>query len=246
MKSRYLHLIIALLLGCAYLPASASFDKANSLYEQEDFEGAYKIYDSIVKTGFTSAELHYNLASAAYRLDKKGEAVLHYEKALKLNPAFTDAAFNLKIVRSQLAFKQPDDYLDKSFASAVLMRSPDYWAYAGIFMLVLMSLFYVLFLYSSSTQLKRLTLNTLLVCGALAVVTFALALWQNNSNKTTRGVILEASASVLSEPSPNAKTLFILEEGATVLITDTQNDFLEVSFDHEKKGWIANLSLERI
>jgi tetratricopeptide (TPR) repeat protein len=222
------------------------FEKANNAYQNENFEEAYMLYDSLFKKGLSSTELHYNTANALFRLDRLGAAILHYEKALKLDPAFEDASFNLKVARSRLSFKQPTEILNRSFAATLLTRTPDYWAWAAVFMFVIMAVFYVLFLLSTNLRMRKLNLNTGIAALGFGIVCMAFAFWQNKETASSLAVVTEREVEVYSEPNENAKTLFLLEKGATVKITETRDSFLEIQFDTEKKGWVKTEEIQPV
>lgn len=214
------------------------FELANKAYQNENFEEAHLLYDSLLISGLSSVELHYNTANALFRLNRLGEAILHYEKTLKLNPAFEDASFNLKVARSRLGFKQPTEILSRSFASTFLTRTPDYWAWAAVFMFAIMVVLYFLFLISSNLRMRRLNLNTSITAFCFGIICIAFAFWQNKETTSSLAVVTLQEIEVYSEPNENSKTLFLLEEGATVKITETRESFIEIQFDTEKKGWV--------
>lgn len=240
----YTYLVI-----CLFLPISANsqslFDQANQAYVDEAYEKACSLYDSILSQGLSSAEVHYNLANVAFRLDKYGKAILHYEKAIKLNPAMDDAQFNLKIVRSKLPFKQ-SDIIDKGFASTVLARTSDYWAWVTVLLFFFAALFFALYLFSKTIRLRKLILSTILISMTLGAFCLLIAFWQHTNTHITRGVITNPVINVLLEPRDNAKTSFVLEEGATVKINETRNGYVEIQFDREKKGWIKESDVEKV
>lgn len=62
------------------------FSKATENYNSGKFQEAVENYMSILKSGFESSALYYNLANAHYKLNHVPESIYYYEKALKLNP----------------------------------------------------------------------------------------------------------------------------------------------------------------
>jgi tetratricopeptide (TPR) repeat protein len=239
-------LIILFSVFLAEVKANELFEKANIAYQNEKFEEAHFLYDSLLKSGLSSAELHYNIANTLFKIDRLGEAILHYEKTLKLNPAFEDASFNLKVVRSRLNFKQPTEILNRSFASTLLARTPDYWAWAAVFMFVIMAVLYVLFLLSTNLKMRKLNLNTSVIALCLGIICMGFAFWQNKETDSSLAVVTNTEIEVYSEPNENAKTLFLLEEGATVKITENHESFIEIQFDAEKKGWVKTDEIQPV
>ena len=74
------------------------FEQASLSYEQIDFEQALNYFKEIQDIGLYSSDLYYNIGNCYYKLQQNAEAVLYYEKALKLNPSDEDAFFNLKLL----------------------------------------------------------------------------------------------------------------------------------------------------
>ena len=59
-----------------------------------------QMYEKIKQLGYESEELYYNLGNAYFKSKQLGNAILHYEKALRLAPNNKDIQFNLKLVNS--------------------------------------------------------------------------------------------------------------------------------------------------
>ena len=57
------------------------FDSSNDLYTNGNYQMAVEGYQSILNSGFESAELYYNLGNAFYKLNNIPESNFFYEKA---------------------------------------------------------------------------------------------------------------------------------------------------------------------
>ena len=77
----------------------ANFNKANKLFQSNEFQKAITEYENLSQENLKSAELFYNLGNAYYRNEQIGLAILNYNKALKLDDGFEDARFNLAIAK---------------------------------------------------------------------------------------------------------------------------------------------------
>lgn len=102
----FLILLAPALAGAADSPSAMGpndlFAQANQLLEKGDTEKSQEIYQSLVRQGFESSELYYNLGNLAYRRGERGKAVLWYERALRLSPRDSDARFNLSLAQSHI------------------------------------------------------------------------------------------------------------------------------------------------
>ncbi|HPX60574.1 MAG TPA: tetratricopeptide repeat protein [Deltaproteobacteria bacterium] len=72
-----------------------TIEQAAALFEQGDYAGAERSFLRLLAVSPLDAGLHSNLGTVLDRLERYGEAVLHYEKALALRPGFVEARYNL-------------------------------------------------------------------------------------------------------------------------------------------------------
>lgn len=63
----------------------AAFRTANLRYQNEDYQGAVAIYDSLVTSGHASFSVYYNMGNAYLHLRQIDQAILNYEKAKLLS-----------------------------------------------------------------------------------------------------------------------------------------------------------------
>ena len=105
------------------------------MYQQKEYEQAATKLLSLVDDGYTNASVHYNLGNAFYRQNEIGKAILHFEKALKINPDHADAAHNLKIANKRVADKfnaVPTPPLRQIFIDVSNVLNTDAWAIIGV------------------------------------------------------------------------------------------------------------------
>ena len=58
------------------------------------------VYENILKEGFSSGELYYNLANSYFKNEQLGKAILNYERAKWFLPRDNDLEFNYQHARS--------------------------------------------------------------------------------------------------------------------------------------------------
>ena len=95
-------LTLAPAVHAATTSAQATFDEGNRLYEKGQFDDALQRYSSLASQGFGGVPLYYNLGNVHFRRGERGQAVLWYERALRLAPRDTDIRFNLALARSHI------------------------------------------------------------------------------------------------------------------------------------------------
>ena len=146
MKKR-LTLILAVLSAAAFTAAAGDVDslwtRAVEDYTDGRYEAALEGFTSIEEQGFVSADLFYNIGNCYYRLDHYlGKAILYYERALKYDPSYEDAAVNLGIAR-QYTLDRIDsvpEFILLTWIKALRDAVPsDGWAWTAAALLLLTS-----------------------------------------------------------------------------------------------------------
>jgi hypothetical protein len=84
----------------------------DSAYAQKMYDSAAYYYKQAISPINPDPVVLYKLGNAHFRLNRTGEAVLAYERALKRRPGFADAAENLAIIQRRI---QPDAGKDDVF-----------------------------------------------------------------------------------------------------------------------------------
>ncbi len=236
-------LILILLFKVAYegLGKTISLAEPNLLYSEGKYEEAYSMYAEIAKQGIVSDVLYYNLANAAYKTGRYAEAVLNYKKALRINPKHSDARFNLKITQQMLIDKKTDYTevgVSKILHTIRYSLTMDGWAWLQILWLFLGLFSFVAVYLVSQIQLKKMLFLLSFLFLIPAVISFGFAQWQYAELHVPEAVIMDSSVNVHSEPAENATVLFILHGGSSVNILQTKDQWIKISFDDEKIGWI--------
>ena len=78
------------------------FSSANAAYKAAQYDKAIEAYSQVRAQGLENAELYYNLGNAHYKLGHTSQAILNYERALKLQPTDEDAQHNLRLVTTKI------------------------------------------------------------------------------------------------------------------------------------------------
>lgn len=104
---------------------------------KEDFEAALRECDEAVSFDDSIADAHNLRGAVLERLGRAAEAVSAYEKALSIEPGFSEAAENLAGLKS--AFKTQDNlvtvavfsYLSETYAPVMKLRSEGIWSFTA-------------------------------------------------------------------------------------------------------------------
>ena len=85
--------------GFAQTPTNL-FEKGNKQYADENYQEAINSYEEVIKQGYQSPALYFNLANAEYKLNRIAPSVYYYEKALQLDPHNEDVQNNLSFAKN--------------------------------------------------------------------------------------------------------------------------------------------------
>ncbi|MDG1849653.1 MAG: tetratricopeptide repeat protein [Flavobacteriales bacterium] len=246
-----MRLLIAVLLFSSTIFAKDSqslFDQAALHYEQQDYQMALSTFSQIEDIGLFSSDLYYNIANCHYKLQHKAEAVLYYEKALKLNPSDEDALFNLKLVQLQLVDKLaevPMVFYQKWAEGIKNKMSIDQWAKLGVVFLFIFCVLFILFLFTKTYRLKKRAFT--ISMGSLLISFLSLSLaYYSYSTVTTEAVLMQANAYVKSAPSTQSEDLFILHEGTKVQVLEGFNNWTKIKLSDGMIGWLESDVMEEI
>src|SRR5215217_4594832 len=77
--------------------APALYQSAGQLYKQKQFAEAAEKYEKILKQGYKSPEVYYNLGNCYFKLDSIGKCILNFERAHQLAPDDEDITHNLQL-----------------------------------------------------------------------------------------------------------------------------------------------------
>ena len=215
--------------------ATGLYAEGNALYRQADFEAARQRYLEATETGVRDARLFYNLGNACFKSERLGEAVLWYERALRLAPRDEDVLANLRFLRRIKRDQDPAGQGD------------------GIYGLYLWPTLSELF---GATSLGLLGL-LLVACWRLwrrpgvpaQVVLMVLGLWVFGTGvitgtrlqrelTLTEAVVLVEEGTARSGPETSQTSVFVVHEGTKVIVERQEDGWLLVRLANGLGGWL--------
>lgn len=246
-------LLVAMIAGDAGLAGArsataveqATFARGNAAYEAGDWAGAVAAYRELVAAGLQGPALHYNLANALLKAGELGPAILHYRRALRLDPGDADARSNLEYARRRTQDARPHDLPDP-FPWLTAIRPGA--AQAARFWLIGLNLAALLFALARFLPdppgfLRQLFPPVLGMAIFFALVFF----WELRSEAGRReGVVLAEAAPVRAGPGDSHTVAFQVHEGTEVRLLRTTGGWTEVAVTDELKGWVAPGVVEAI
>ena len=220
-------------------------------YTDGNFAEASKAWTSIEESGQKSAKLYYNLGNAWFKQGDYSKAILNYERALRLDPSYSDARYNLEFTGNfvQDKIEPVPEFILKSVARKVCyVISSNAWAVIFLVLFAAALMMVLLFLLGASTGKRRVGFYCGIVLLLLSVGALSLSVWQkSDSVKTDTAIVMSPVSSVKSSPSSgSSKDLFVIHEGTKVTILDEVGSWKNIALADGRQGWVDSGDIEII
>jgi tetratricopeptide (TPR) repeat protein len=247
-------LLLAMLMGFSAAGISSPYNEvvrqANLEYSSGYYDHALELYLSVVENRYTSADLYYNIGNTFFKLNRIPEAILYYERALRIAPQDENIRFNLELARTRTIDKietVPELFYKRWFRSFVNLYSADGWGYLGIVTMFLTMILAVVFLLSTKRIIRVFSFYLAIAFLAVSLTTMVLAATQHYwRTGKPEAIVFEPSVTVKSSPSEGSIDLFVIHEGTKVKITNQVNEWYEVRLTSGSMGWLRAEVVEEI
>jgi len=227
-----------------------NFNSANLLYEEGDYKQATELYNRLLDKGYISDDLHYNLANSYFKTKDIAPAILHYERALKINPTNEDATNNLALANEKTVDKieqVPELFFYRWFDSIVNIFTIDTWAKFAVGLFFIGLICFTLYLLTQTLQLKKLAFHSFSIVIILGLISWFMAFQQERSLKTQQyAIIMNPTVNINSSPSEGNSQLFVLHEGSKVKIKEEIDGWFRVALPNGNEGWVEKIELEAV
>ena len=227
------------------------FNAASAAYSEGQWAEAAGTYTAIENLGLESPALYCNMGNAWFKSGDVAKAMLYYERALKLDPSYSDARYNRTVVSDfvQDRIEPVPEFILKTWVRDLCYAlDSDTWAVAGLVFLAVTAAALLLLVLSSSLALRRTGFFSGIVFFLLAVMSVTFAFWQKSDYMRKDGaIIMTPVVSVKSSPSSEASTdLFILHEGTKVIIIDEVGEWRNIELADGRQGWMRSADMDII
>jgi tetratricopeptide (TPR) repeat protein len=216
------------------------FAVGNKHYEAKQFDSAAAAYLQLVEQGTVSAPLHFNLGNAYFKTGDLGQAILHYLKAKRLDPADEDIAQNLEFAQRFTSVQMEGVALNPVSSLFEAMVAPYRldllaWISSACFFLFLALLIARFGLGFTGSSLKAgiwFSLSLLLIASVFTTVKY------EHDYLTQRAVIIADEGVVRTGPSELSDKELDTAPGLVVEILSESGDYYNVLFENKRRGWI--------
>lgn len=241
------HVITCLLLFSAFTFAQDAFDAANAAYADGRYEEAAAGYEALLAEG-PNATLYYNLGNACFKQGELAQAILNYERALRLEPNHKDAQYNLKFAQSRITDNIVEqDFFLSAWARAIRnnLRERTWLGLSiGLFLLGMVGI--LLFLLGREAWLRKTAFHTAWIALLFSLITGlnAASLHQRDTLRN-EAIITQGVVNAKSSPDRSGTDLFTVHEGTKVTIRETLGEWCNIRVGNNE-GWIKQQNMERI
>lgn len=225
------------------------FYKANSLYEQREYEKASEEYAKILYMNVESGPLYFNIGNTFFKMGKTGYAILAYKKAKRLMPGDGDLKSNLAYAESltedsalralpqnRIAwlFKLP--FREYSLNTVSLILTALYLMLIGMLLIGIVKPVFK----------RRMTILFYPVLAGFLLTLGAFSIRYYDEEILSRGIVVAREAECKYEPIDKSNNYFKLKEGQEVLVLKTRNGWRRIRRLDGKLAWVKSDAVEEI
>ena len=227
------------------------WNAANAAYAEGQWDVAASGYEMISGLGLESAALYCNTGNAYAKSGNVPMAILFYERALKADPSYEDAAYNLELMNSRIQDRidsVPEFFVKKWMKDISYLMDSNAWATVAIVLFAAVLAMFLLFLLAPSVAGRRTGFFTGIVLMAFMFFALGFSISQKKAYMASdHAIVMRPVVSVKSSPSAEAsKDLFILHEGTKVTVLDQVGNWNNISLADGRQGWLPASDMERI
>ena len=227
------------------------WNSANLAYTEGRWADAAADYTMISQAGMESAPLYCNTGNAYFKDGNIPMAILYYERALKLDPSYDDARFNLELLNNMIhdRIDPVPELILKTWAKKLCyIADSDSWAVLFIVFLGLTLLLALVFIRGREIGWRRTGFFGGIAMLLVAVMCLSFSLWQKSDYmKADEAIVMRPVTSVKSSPSSEASTdLFVLHEGTKVRLIDQVGTWSNIELSDGRQGWMLTGDFEII
>lgn len=223
--------------------------QGNAAFQKKEYLKARECYEKVLGQGYQSAALEHNLGMAWHHLGKRGEALLHLERAALLAPRDSDILHNLGLLRAAVApgvESAPEFFLARIWRQAQELASTSAMATAGLALWWAGMAGLARWLLGRSRRQKKTGFIGGLALILLSLLPFALAGSRAARQLDSQAAILLVPAPLRSGPEQAGPEILRLPEGAKVQLTAFLDGWWQVQLANGEAGWLEMKVLEEI
>lgn len=228
--------------------AGASYAAANRAYQDGHYQQAATQYQELVAAGIVNEDLYYNLGNADFRIGKLGPAIYNYERALRIDPDFDDARYNLGVARQAVAARVKDRVVAAQ-KDPLWIRTVTFFSVGALalWFVILDAVFFAVlialrFLANGFARTTLVVANSF-VAAALVAAMVLLAGHVYFLERVRIGVVLPDQVAMREGADAAGATKGELHAGLRIRIVGGETGWLRVRLSNGVEGWVPRASV---
>ncbi|MFN4123906.1 MAG: tetratricopeptide repeat protein [Flavobacteriales bacterium] len=244
-------LLPAMLIAGSKGPAEQLFEQGVKSYTNGDYQQAAAQWMEINQAySLSSPELFFNLGNAYFKLTDYPSAILFYERAIKLDPSYEDAIYNLNVANMRITDKiepLPELFYQTWFKSIVNLFNANQWSILFLITLLVATAMFALYIFSNTMRLRKNGFYGGVALFVLATLFFYFGSEKHRKSEVEKNaIVFIARSPVKSSPSEMGTDLFFIHAGTKVLIVDQIGNWVKIKIPDGNQGWVESEHLEKI
>jgi tetratricopeptide (TPR) repeat protein len=244
---RWLNVLFLFLAISGLQAANETLVQAEKAYDERQYKTAITLYEQLIKEGYTSYQLYFNLGNSYYKNGNLGRAIHAYEIARKLEPDDEDIKINLSLANSKTIDKidTKENFFITAVKSNILSTlTTNAWAWLNIISLLIAAAAFFMYYILSSIALKRVFFGISVLFAFTFLISYFLgssAVRSKSENKFA--IVLDKEVKIMNEPNATATTKFRLHEGTKVRVVENNGDWMLIKLENGNEGWLKSFEL---
>ena len=239
----FIAICMSVLLPGSHGSLPGTWTKAAKAYQQGTYGEAAEAYQTLLRLGYRDPALYYNLGQCYVQSGKKGQAVLAFERALRLKPG----AENIKTARLQIQGELTDQLSEKEsffLLEAIQLIPPAGWALIAIIALWMGFVLWMLRQRAGRKPVFRVLAASSI---ALAILALASACYTDFvENDPRQAIVMKEATTLFRAPDRRSPEIRQIHEGTEVQVKDQLAPWVKIRLGNGDEGWLSAADIERI
>jgi len=226
---------------------SRLFLSANNNLIKGNYGPALKDYQKIERNGYKAAGLYTNMGDLFFKTNRRGMALLYFEKGIRLSPLDTQLVYNRNKVLAKFDKSITANNSGFDSENALIFNLVEIFSKVAIAALLFSGLLVIVVSFSikMSSGLIIVKICKILAFASLILITVIWLSFKGYQSKQ-QAVIVKPTAPVYLGPATFAKVDLYFSEGYMVEIINTYKDWYEIKDYHHRSGWVKSNDLIKI
>jgi tetratricopeptide (TPR) repeat protein len=249
-KHILLLMLVAFSLHASAITPDSLMVRANRAYDHQQYDTAINMYQQVLKQGFVSSTLYFNLGDAYFRQKDMPSAILYFEKAKKLDPNNADIQYNLNLANTMIPdkiVKVPKMFLKRWWNYFYEMFDANTWAVLSLISFAFFVLLAGIFILSHGRSTRKVSFFVGVLMLFVSIAAFGLASQKAYYMRHhSEAIIFTPTITAKSSPTPNSVDLFVIHQGTKVHLLDEVDGWEKIRLQNGSIGWLPKQSMKEI